>query len=102
MAEKKDETPGEVPATVILKPGAQEKAPAKPEEAAAEVFRSAGLPEPRAPLYVVPLASADTYVGALVLLDPDGETPDDRLMESYASRAATAYLHAVRGHPERP
>ena len=32
----------------------------------------------------------------LALADPDGETPDDHLMESYASRAAAAYLHAVR------
>ena len=35
-------------------------------------------------------------MGTLVLLDPDGETADDRLMEAYASRAAAAYLHAVR------
>jgi hypothetical protein len=70
------------------------------QAAAAEAFRAAGLTAPPGPLYAVPIASADTYVGALVLLDPDGETPDDRLMDSYASRAATAYLHAVRGHPE--
>jgi hypothetical protein len=68
----------------------------------AEAFRSAGLRPPPAPLYVVPVASADTYVGALALLDSDGETPDDRLMDSYASRAATAYLHAVRGRVEAP
>jgi len=34
-------------------------------------------------------------VGSLALFDPDGETPDDRLMEAYASRAAAAYLHAA-------
>jgi putative methionine-R-sulfoxide reductase with GAF domain len=62
---------------------------------------AAGFPPPPAPLYVVPIASADTYVGALVLLDPDGETPDDRLMDSFASRAATAYLHGVRSGPGR-
>jgi hypothetical protein len=72
------------------------------QAAAAEAFRAAGLQAPPAQLYVVPVASADTYVGALALLDPDGETPDDRLMDSYASRAATAYLHAARSHPERP
>lgn len=48
-------------------------------------------------LLIVPLATPDTHVGTLALLDPDGESPDDRLMEAYASRAATAYLHAVRG-----
>ena len=73
-----------------------------PPEAVAEAFRAAGLPPPTAPLYVVPVASADTYVGALALLDPDGETADDRLMESYASRAATAYLHAARGRGGKP
>lgn len=72
-----------------------------PVEAAAEAFRSARLAPPAAPLYAVPIASADTYVGALALLDPDGETLDDRLMESYASRAAAAYLHAVRGRPRK-
>ena len=70
------------------------------QAAAGAAFRAAGLAAPGGPLYVVPVASADTYVGALALLDPDGETPDDRLMDSYASRAATAYLHALRGHTE--
>jgi hypothetical protein len=65
-------------------------------ESAAAAFRAARLQPPPAQLYVVPIASADTYVGALALLDPDGESLDDRLMESYASRAAAAYLHAVR------
>jgi hypothetical protein len=31
-----------------------------------------------------------------VLLDANGESADDRLMESYASRAAMAYLHAAQ------
>jgi hypothetical protein len=70
------------------------------QAAAAEAFRANGLTPPPGPLFVVPVASADTYVGALALLDPDGETPDDRLMDSYASRAATAYLHAVRRRTE--
>jgi hypothetical protein len=72
------------------------------QAAAAEAFQAAGLAPPPGPLYVVPVASADTYVGAMALLDPDGDTPDDRLMESFASRAATAYLHALRAHSERP
>jgi hypothetical protein len=45
--------------------------------------------------YLVPVATPEQHVGTLVLLDPDGETPDDRMMEAYASRAATAYRHAV-------
>jgi hypothetical protein len=45
--------------------------------------------------YLVPVATPEQHVGTLVLLDPDGETPDDRMMEAYASRAATAYRHAA-------
>jgi hypothetical protein len=47
-------------------------------------------------MYLVPLNTADGNVGTLALLDPDGESPDDRLMESYGSRAAAAYRHAAR------
>jgi hypothetical protein len=49
------------------------------------------------PLFLVPLATPDVHVGTLVLADPDGESPDDRLMEAYASRAAAAWVYAV-GH----
>ena len=45
----------------------------------------------------MPLGTDDAHVGTLALMDPDGETSDDRLMESFASRAATAYLFAARG-----
>ncbi len=31
----------------------------------------------------------------LVVVDPDGETPDDRLMEAYTSRAGVAYQFAL-------
>jgi GAF domain len=55
---------------------------------------SVGLPGE--PLFLVPLATRDVHVGTLVLADPDGESADDRLMESYASRAAAAWVHAVR------
>jgi len=47
-------------------------------------------------LYLIPLATPEEHVGTLVLSDTDGETPSDRLLEAYASRAATAYLHAAR------
>lgn len=55
-----------------------------------------GIDLPAHELYLVPVASPETWVGTLALLDSDGEGPDDRLMESYASRAAMAYLHAAR------
>jgi GAF domain-containing protein len=63
---------------------------------AADVAPAWGLLPPTDDLLLVPLTTGDTDVGTLVLLDPDGETADDRLMGAYASRAAAAYLHAVR------
>lgn len=55
-----------------------------------------GIDLPVQELYLVPVATPDTCVGTLALLDSDGESPDDRLLESYGSRVALAYLHAVR------
>lgn len=60
-----------------------------------EARRVLGAATARA-VFVVPLESGDDHLGALVLADPDGETPEDRLVEAYASRAAVAYAHAVR------
>jgi GAF domain len=54
-----------------------------------------GVDVPAQEVYLVPVSTAEVHVGTLVLLDPRGETPDDRLMEAYASRAATAYRHAA-------
>jgi len=62
----------------------------------AELGRSLGLTFPAESLLAVPFGTPDVHLGALVLLDPDGETPDDRLMGAFASRAAAAYLHALR------
>jgi len=45
-------------------------------------------------LFLVPVATSKVHVGTLVLSDPDGESPDDRLLEAYASRAAAAWVHA--------
>jgi hypothetical protein len=56
-----------------------------------------GVDVPAQEVYLVPVSTPEVHVGTLVLLDPDGETPDDRLMEAYASRAATAYRHAALG-----
>jgi hypothetical protein len=63
-------------------------------ERAQPIARHLGLPPGSHEIYLVPLATPTRHLGTLVLLDPDGDSPDDRLMESYASRAATAYLHA--------
>lgn len=61
-----------------------------------DVSVALGIPPLAHELYLVPVASATTQVGALVLLDANGESADDRLMEAYASRAALAYLHAAQ------
>jgi len=44
------------------------------------------------------LATPESWVGCLALLDPNGESPEDRLLEAYASRAAAAYSHASLHH----
>ena len=44
----------------------------------------------------MPLASGDSQVATLALLEPRGAAADDTLMQAYASRAAAAYAHAVR------
>jgi hypothetical protein len=69
-----------------------------PRERMLEVAESLGTQLPAEQTYLVPLATPDAYVGCLVLLDPDGESSDDRLMESYASRAAAAWRHAAMHH----
>jgi GAF domain-containing protein len=61
-----------------------------------DVLAQLGLSGPSSDLYVVPFGTPESPMGTMVLLDPDGETPDDRLMEAYASRAAAALLHAAR------
>jgi GAF domain len=68
-----------------------------PPERMPEIGEALGTRLPDQEIYLIPLASGGTPLGTLALLDPDGETPDDRLMESYASRAATAYLFATQG-----
>jgi hypothetical protein len=60
----------------------------------ARVAGGAGLTES---LYLVPLSSAEAHLGNLVLFDKNGPTPDDLLMEAYASRAAAALRHATTG-----
>lgn len=62
----------------------------------AQVLKDLGMAVEPHEIYLVPLSTNEVHLGTLALLDPDGETPDDRLMEAYASRAATAYFHAQR------
>jgi hypothetical protein len=59
------------------------------------LFPMLGVDVPAQEVYLVPVSTAEIHVGTLVLLDPEAEAPDDRLMEAYASRAATAYRHAA-------
>jgi hypothetical protein len=67
-----------------------------PPERLREAGQSLGLSLPAEPCYLVPLATQDAYVGCLTLLDPNGESPDDRLIEAFASRTAEAWRHASR------
>jgi GAF domain len=58
-----------------------------------------GLSLPDQGMLLVPLPGPRGPVGTLVLLDPPSGTHDDRLVEAYASRAVTAYLHAAHAAP---
>jgi hypothetical protein len=63
-----------------------------------DVAESLGTELPAQQVLLVPLASADGWLGCLVLLDPNGASPDDRLLQAYASRAAAAWRHAAQHH----
>ena len=64
--------------------------------ASARVGRALGVKGLGQGLYLVPLSDGDSHLGTLALIDPDGPGPDDRLVEAYGSRAASAWLHAIR------
>jgi hypothetical protein len=66
-----------------------------------DVAEALGVELPAEQVFLVPLAIPDGWVGCLVLLDPNGESPEDRLLEAYASRAAAAWRHAAL-HAARP
>jgi hypothetical protein len=61
-----------------------------------EVAEALGTELPTVQAYLVPLATPHAFVGCLVLADPNGDSPDDRLMEAFASRAAAAWRHAAQ------
>jgi hypothetical protein len=63
-----------------------------------DVAESLGVELPAEQVYLVPLATPEGWVGCLALLDPNGESPEDRLLEAYASRAAAAFSHASLHH----
>ena len=63
-----------------------------------DVAESLGMELPAEQVFLVPLATPEGWVGCLALLDPNGESPEDRLLEAYASRAAAAWRHAALHH----
>jgi len=63
-----------------------------------DVAESLGMELPAEQVFLVPLATPEGWVGCLALLDPSGESPEDRLLEAYASRAAVAWRHAAQHH----
>jgi GAF domain-containing protein len=65
-----------------------------PREACEALAARLGAPLASRFLHLVPLVAETDHAATVALLDPDDETPDDRLMESYASRAAAAWLFA--------
>ena len=86
------------PAPADLASAAARRLPATRMLDVAEVL---GTELPAEQVYLVPLATPDGWVGCLALLDPNGESPEDRLLEAYASRAAAAWRHAAL-HAGRP
>ena len=63
-----------------------------------DVAEFLGVELPAEQVFLVPLATPDGWLGCLALLDPNGESPEDRLIESYASRAAVAWRYAAKHH----
>jgi hypothetical protein len=63
-----------------------------------DVAESLGMELPAEQVLLVPLATPEGWVGCLALFDPNGESPEDRLLEAYASRAAAAFRHAALHH----
>ncbi len=63
-----------------------------------DVAESLGMELPAQQAFLVPLATPEGWVGCLTLFDPGGESPEDRLLEAYASRAAAAWRHAALHH----
>jgi hypothetical protein len=72
-----------------------------PAARAAAVAEALEVEAPEDQVLLVPLETPEGRVGCLAMLDPNGESPEDRLLEAYASRVAAAWRHASR-HSRRP
>jgi putative methionine-R-sulfoxide reductase with GAF domain len=72
-----------------------------PAERVRAVAEALGVVAPVEQVFLVPLATPEGSIGCLALLDPNGESPEDRLLEAYASRVAAAWRHASL-HSRRP
>ncbi len=68
------------------------------EDEAAAVTGALGLSPGPGKISLVPLATSTTRVGLLALFGRGPDSPAETLMEAFASRVATAYLHAL-GQP---
>jgi len=91
-------TSGEALAGALGRPAPAELLSTGARRLAAErmpaVAEALGVGLPAEQVFLVPLATPEASVGCLALLDPNGESPEDRLLEAYASRVATAWRHA--------
>jgi len=67
-------------------------------EALGPIAAKLALPDSATSLYLVPMVTAGAQIGTLVIVDPNGETPDDRMLEAYSSRAGIAYQFALEHH----
>ena len=69
-------------------------------QATAKIGSALGLKLEGYGLYLVPLVYGDSHIGTLALLESGDDSSDDTVMQSFASRAAAAYAHAVHdsGH----
>jgi hypothetical protein len=92
-------TSGDVFAGVAGRPAPSDLASAAtrrlPPERVRDVAGALGVELPAEQVYLVPLATEDGWVGCLALVDPNGESPEDRLLEAYASRVAAAWRYAA-------
>jgi hypothetical protein len=98
-------TSGDVFSAALGRPAPPELLPAVagrlPADRVAAVSEALGVPPPADEVLLVPLATPEGSLGCLALLDRNGESSEDRLLEAYASRMAAAWRHASR-HNARP
>ena len=86
-----EELTGQPAPSMLATPGALHLGP----EDVASLALELGTPLDPQDLLLVELATPDESIGRLVLFDAEHLTPDDRLVDAFASRAANAYVHAM-------